>query len=107
MLDFLKLVQELRIFEKKYQRTKSGGDMIHRNELAAQVDAQIEGLIREHTKKKFERPKPSDEVMDIFDRILWDDDLNHAQVRVDKKNLVRMLSQIGIDIDAYHKSKGR
>ncbi len=104
MLEFLKLLQELRISQKKYARTRKGADLIECNYLADQIDPQIEQLIREFTKKKFERVKPSDEVMDIFDLLLYHDE-HKEDIHCTKDALRSGLFRIGIDITAYHQSK--
>lgn len=111
MLDFLKLLQELRISQKKYARTRKGADLITCNYLSDQIDTQLEPLIREWNKKKFDRVRPSDEVMDVLE---WLHGYNDFPERGEKEgayywrtHLRNKLSQIGIDIDAYHKSKGK
>lgn len=92
----------MRIVQRKYARTKKGADLIECNYLTDQVDQQIEGLIREHNKKKFERVNPSDDVMEILlSEYLW----------LEKRDAERFVAfndkfyKIGIDIGGYHKSK--
>jgi len=106
MLEFLKLLQELRIAQKKHARTRKGADLIECNYLSDQIDAQLEPLIREWTKKKFERVKPSEEVMDIFELLLYHEE-HKEDIHCTKDALRSGLFRIGIDIDVYHKSKGK
>lgn len=91
--------------QKKYQRTRKGSDLIISNELTAQVEKDLEEYIRYWNKKKFDRQQLSDEVMEIFAKV--DTYLHSNEDFNEWKSFRSSLARIGIDIDAYHKSKGR
>lgn len=63
MVEFLKLVQQMRTLQKKYQRTRKGEDLIAARELEQQVDAQVEGFIREANKAKFAKKEIPEELI--------------------------------------------